>query len=70
MSAGPSKTVLAIGFEDAEIQAIDAWISRHDDPRPCRADAVRHLVATRLGLDLQGHLSSVIPDEFTGRDIV
>lgn len=62
-------TLLTISFEAAEIEAIDAWISRHGEPRPCRADAVRHLVGSRLGVD-QGHFSSFIPDEITGRDIV
>jgi hypothetical protein len=69
MSEIAPETVLTIRLEPAEIAAIDAWIARHDDPKPSREDAVRQLVAGRLGVE-QGHSSTVIPSIVTGRDIV
>lgn len=58
---------LQITFTEEQIAAIDAWIARHAAPRPCREDAVRQLVAGRLGA--YGP-STILPGEVTGRDIV
>ena len=58
---------LTISFTGEQIAAIDAWISRHADPKPDRADAVRQLIVGRLGADRP---STVIPGFVTGRDIV
>jgi hypothetical protein len=60
---------LTITFTPTQLAAIDAWISRHGEPRPTREDAVRQLVAARLGTD-EDHPSTVIPGFVTGRDIV
>jgi hypothetical protein len=66
--SGPT-TTLTVTFSAAEIAAIDAWIARHDDPKPSRADAVCQLVAGRLGTE-EGLRSTVLPGLTTGRDIV
>ncbi|WP_294391764.1 hypothetical protein [uncultured Sphingomonas sp.] len=58
---------LTIPFTREQIEAIDHWIARHDDPKPTREDAVRQLVAGRLGA--YGP-STIIPQFTTGRDIV
>lgn len=69
MSGPPAETTLVVTFSAAEIAAIDAWIARHDNPRPSREDAVCQLIAGRLGAD-DGHPSTVLPGFTTGRDIV
>jgi hypothetical protein len=56
-----------VGFSDEQLAAIDAWIARHDAPRPSREEAVRQLVAGRLGA--YGP-RTILPDEVTGRDVV
>lgn len=70
MSNTSSETRLTIGFNASEMAAIDAWIARHDDPKPSREDAVRQLVDGRLGVDQAGRSSTMIPSLVTGRDIV
>jgi hypothetical protein len=68
MSDPASPNTLTIAFTTEQMQAIDAWIARAVDPKPTREEAVRQLVAGRLGAD--GHQSTVIPGFVTGRDIV
>lgn len=69
MSDSGSETTLTITFSATQIAAIDAWIERHNDPKPTREDAVCQLVTGRLGAE-EGHQSTVIPGFVTGRDIV
>ena len=69
MSDSAAGTTVTITFGPVLIAAIDAWIARHDDPKPTREDAVYQLVAGRLGAE-EGHPSTVIPGFVTGRDIV
>jgi hypothetical protein len=69
MSDSAAGTTLTITFGPAQIAAIDAWIARHEDPKPTREDAVCQLIAGRLGAE-EGHPSTVIPGFVTGRDIV
>jgi hypothetical protein len=64
----PDGTTLPITFTPTQLQAIDNWIARHDDPKPSREEAVAQLVSARLGAD-EGHQSTVIPGIVTGRDI-
>ena len=66
MSAADPMT-LSVRFTGEQIAAIDAWIARHDDPKPDRATAVQQLVAGRLGADRP---STMLPGLVTGRDIV
>ncbi len=61
-----AETAITIRFTGEQITAIDAWIARHDPPRPDRAEAVRQLVAGRLGA--YGPCT-MLPQEVTGRDI-
>ena len=58
---------LTVRFTAEQIEAIDKWIDRHDDPKPDREDAVRQLVAGRLSA-YGPH--TVVPNFTTGRDIV
>jgi hypothetical protein len=60
-------TTLTVVFTTEQIKAIDGWIERHDDPKPSREEAVRQLVAGRLGAHGP---STVVPNFTTGRDIV
>ena len=66
MSAAGNET-LTVTFTAEQIEAIDAWIARHDDPKPDREDAVRQLVAGRLSA-YGPH--TVMPNFTTARDIV
>jgi hypothetical protein len=65
--ADTSDLTLTITFSPAEMEAIDDWIARHDDPKPSREDAVCQLIGGRLGA--YGP-STIIPQFTTGRDIV
>jgi hypothetical protein len=67
--ADTSGLTLTITFSPAEMEAIDDWIARHDDPKPSREDAVCQLVIGRLGAE-DNHPSTVLPGFTTGRDIV
>jgi hypothetical protein len=58
---------LTVTFSREQMDAIDDWIARHEDPRPSREDAVCQLVTGRLGADRP---STMIPQFTTGRDIV
>ena len=58
---------LSVAFTRDQIDAIDAWIARHDEPRPGRDQAVREIVAGRLGAHGP---STMLPGLVTGRDIV
>jgi len=69
MSESLPKTSLTVAFGPDQIQAIDAWIARHGDPRPTREEAVCQLVIGRLGAEDE-HPSTVLPSFVTGRDIV
>jgi hypothetical protein len=69
MSDSTAETTLTVTFGPTQIAAIDAWIERHDDPKPTRAEAVCELITGRLGAE-EGHPSTVIPGFVTGRDIV
>lgn len=69
MSDSPNKTSLTIQFGPDQIKAIDAWIARHDDPKPSREEAVCQLVIGRLGAE-DDHPSTILPGFTTGRDIV
>jgi hypothetical protein len=62
------ETTLTVTFTPTQLQAIDGWIARHEDPKPSREEAVAQLVSARLGAD-EGHQSTVIPGFVTGRDI-
>jgi len=69
MSESHPKTSLTVEFGPDQIRAIDAWIARHGDPKPTRAEAVCQLVIGRLGAEDE-HPSTVLPSFVTGRDIV
>jgi len=60
-------TALTVTFTAEQIEAIDNWIARHEDPKPSREEAVRQLVAGRLGA-YGPH--TVVPNFTTARDIV
>ncbi len=60
-------TILTVAFTAEQMEAIDNWIARHDDPKPTREDAVRQLVAGRLSA-YGPH--TVVPNFTTARDIV
>jgi hypothetical protein len=57
---------IAIDFSAEEMAAINAWIERTPDPKPSHAEAVRAIVAGRLG---SHRPSTILPNEVTGRDI-
>jgi hypothetical protein len=61
------ETTLSVTFTAEQIEAIDGWIERHDDPKPSREEAVRQLVAGRLGAHGP---HTIVPNFTTGRDIV
>jgi hypothetical protein len=69
MSDSHSKTALTIEFGPDQIKAIDAWIARHEEPKPSREEAVCQLVIGRLGAE-DNRPSTVLPGFATGRDIV
>jgi hypothetical protein len=69
MSDATPDTTLTIAFTAAQMDAIDAWVTRHADPKPSREDAVRQLITGRLGADAE-HPSTILPPFTTGRDIV
>ena len=58
---------VSVTFTDEQIEAIDQWIARHDEPKPSREEAVRQLVSGRLGAHGP---HTVVPNFTTGRDIV
>jgi hypothetical protein len=60
-------TTLNVTFTAEQMVAIDDWITRHEDPKPSREEAVRQLVAGRLSA-YGPH--TVVPNFTTGRDIV
>jgi len=62
-----AQVTLQITFTEDQIAAIDAWIGRHAEPRPDRAEAVRQIVTGRLAAHGP---STILPDEVTGRDVV
>jgi hypothetical protein len=49
-----------------EMAALDAWIARHPDPKPSRADGAREVLIGALGGRLR---STALPGIVTGRDI-
>ena len=69
MSDSSPKTPLTILFGPDQVKAIDAWIERHEDPKPSREEAVCQLVIGRLGAE-DDRPSTVLPGFTTGRDIV
>ena len=69
MSESHTKTLLTVEFGPDQLNAIDAWIERHGDPKPTREEAVRQIVIGRLGAE-DDHPSTVLPSFVTGRDIV
>jgi len=69
MSDSQPHTPLTILFGPDQIKAIDAWIERHEHPKPTREEAVCQLVIGRLGAE-DDHPSTVLPGFTTGRDIV
>ena len=58
---------IPLQLEPEDIAALDAWIDRHDDPKPSRAEALRLIVAGALGTHMP---STPLPKLVTGRDIV
>jgi hypothetical protein len=58
---------LTVTFTREQMDAIDDWIARHEEPKPSRENAVCQLIAGRLGADSP---STVLPQFTTGRDIV
>lgn len=60
-------TTLTVQFTAEQIEAIDRWIERHDDPKPDREEAIRQLVSGRLGAHGP---NTIMPNFTTGRDIV
>ncbi len=58
---------ISVTFSAEQMAAIDAWIARQTEPRPSREDAVRQIVAGRLGA--YGP-RTMLPREVTGRDII
>jgi hypothetical protein len=69
MSDSQPRTLLTVDFGPDQIKAIDAWIARHEDPKPSREEAVCQLVIGRLGAE-DDRPSTVLPGFATGRDIV
>jgi len=69
MSDTQPRTLLTVDFGPDQIKAIDAWIARHEDPKPSREEAVCQLVIGRLGAE-DDRPSTVLPGFATGRDIV
>ncbi|WP_404713437.1 hypothetical protein [Sphingomonas sp. MMS24-J13] len=63
----PSGTTLTVEFTAEQIEAIDQWIDRSQEPKPSREEAVRQLVAGRLGAHGP---NTMMPNFTTGRDIV
>jgi hypothetical protein len=59
--------VIEVRLSGSVLMAVDAWIARHDDPKPSRSKAIAELVAGRLGAHSP---STIMPDLVTGRDIV
>ncbi|SNS09977.1 hypothetical protein SAMN06295912_101336 [Sphingomonas laterariae] len=59
-------TRLQIDLTDDDVEALDAWIERHADPRPTREEALRLIVAGALGTHRP---STILPNIVTGRDI-
>jgi hypothetical protein len=59
--------VIEVRLSGPVLMAVDAWIARHDDPKPSRGEAIARLVAGRLGAHKP---STIIPGLVTGRDIV
>lgn len=67
MEQARSGVTLHVTFTDQQLEAIDGWIARHPAPAPTREEAVRELIAGRLGTHSP---STVLPGLVTGRDIV
>jgi hypothetical protein len=63
----PSGMTLTVEFTAEQIEAIDQWIERCEEPKPNRENAVRQIVAGRLGAHGP---NSMMPNFTTGRDIV
>jgi hypothetical protein len=59
--------VIEVRLAGSVLAAVDAWIARHDDPKPSRGEAIARLVAGRLGAHKP---STIMPGLVTGRDIV
>ncbi|WP_380877514.1 hypothetical protein ACFB49_13170 [Sphingomonas sp. DBB INV C78] len=58
---------IPVTLNPEDLAALDAWIDRHDDPRPSRAEAIRLVLAGALGTHMP---SSPLPKLVTGKDIV
>jgi len=58
---------IGIALDASLIEAIDAWIARHDAPRPTREEAIVSLLKGVLGANAP---STVVPNLVTGRDVL
>jgi len=67
MTGVDEDVVVEVRLSGTVLMAVDAWIARHDNPKPSRSEAVASLVAGRLGAHKP---STVLPGLVTGRDIV
>jgi len=67
MENGDEEVLLEVRLPGPVLMAVDAWIARHDEPKPSRGEAIAQLVAGRLGAHAP---STVLPGLVTGRDIV
>jgi hypothetical protein len=67
MTESKPAAILVVDLDAKLLAALDAWIDRYDGPQPSREEAVRQVLAGRLGSDRP---STILPDFTTGRDIV
>jgi hypothetical protein len=62
---GPN-TAITIHLDPNLLDALDAWIERHGEPRMAREDAAVRIMAGRLASDWP---STIVPNFATGRDL-
>ena len=60
-------TSVTVRLQPDQLEALDAWIARHDAPQPSRSEAIRRIIAGTLASDRP---STILPNLVTGRDIV
>lgn len=61
------EATVTLHLDKTTITALDAWIARHDEPRPTREEAAVQVLEGALGSHSP---STPMPNMVTGRDIV
>lgn len=67
MTQATAGRTVSVHFTPEQVAALEAWIDRHGEPRIAIDEAVRQVVAGRLGCERP---STILAGFVTGRDLV